>query len=83
MIGDLFVSIDGAPVKLGRICRRLSCGSKGDEQSFLSASANPGSDARSTAVVTILIFWFNLGATLTQRNAFSASYSSNKGGRAL
>ena len=33
--------------------------------------------------VTFLIFWFNLGATLAQRNAFSASYSSNTGGRAL
>ena len=32
--------------------------------SFLSAGANSGFGARSTAMVTCLIFWFNLGATL-------------------
>lgn len=45
--------------------------------SFLSAGANSSFGARSTAMVTFLIFWFNLGAILAQRNAFSTSYSSN------
>ena len=51
--------------------------------SFLSAGANSGFGARSTAMVTFLIFWFNLGATLAQRNAFFANYSKNTGDRAL
>ena len=50
--------------------------------SFPHVGARSGFGARSTAMVTFLIFCFNLGATLAQRNFFSASYSNNTGDRA-
>jgi len=75
--------VQSMPLPSGEIgLRRLINGSL-MKWSFLSAGANSGFGARSTAMVTFLIFWFNLGATLAQRNAFFANYSKNTGDRAL